>query len=93
MICEKEHRYDPQYNDLPVEQGGEGRHRCAGCAYKRGNRKAYKLTSLIYISTGNYKFCGYIICGLNIQLISFCLNFFSHFTPSINAYFSHADNN
>lgn len=23
MICEKEHRYDPQYNDLPVEQGGE----------------------------------------------------------------------
>ena len=36
MICEKEHRYDQQYNDLPDDQGGAGRHRCAGCAYERG---------------------------------------------------------
>ncbi len=42
MICEKEHRYDPQYNDLPVEQGGEGRHRCAGCAYKRGYKDSFE---------------------------------------------------
>ncbi len=42
MICEKEHRYDPQYNDLPVVQGGEGRHRCAGCAYERGYEDGLK---------------------------------------------------
>ena len=31
MACEKQHRYDPQYNNLPVDQGGAGRHRCALC--------------------------------------------------------------
>lgn len=25
MACEKQHRYDPQYNNLPVDQGGAGR--------------------------------------------------------------------
>ena len=33
MACTKQHRYDPQYNNLPIDQGGAGRHRCAGCAY------------------------------------------------------------
>ena len=42
MICKKEHRYNPQYNDLPVDQGGEGRHRCAGCAYERGYEDGLK---------------------------------------------------
>ena len=23
MACEKQHRYDPQYNNLPVDQGGD----------------------------------------------------------------------
>lgn len=23
MACEKQHRYDPQYNNLPVDQGGQ----------------------------------------------------------------------
>lgn len=32
MACTKRHRYDPQYNNLPVDQVGAGRHRCAGCA-------------------------------------------------------------
>ena len=36
MICQKNHRYDPQHNDLPIDQGGAGRHRCAGCAYEKG---------------------------------------------------------
>lgn len=36
MACEKQYRYDPQYNNLPVDQGGAGRHRCAGCAYESG---------------------------------------------------------
>ena len=25
------------YNNLPVDQGGAGRHRCAGSAYERGD--------------------------------------------------------
>lgn len=36
MTCEKNHRYDPEYNNLPVDQGGAGRHRCAACAYEKG---------------------------------------------------------
>ena len=36
MAFTKQHRYDPQYNDLPIDQGGAGRHRCAGCAYEKG---------------------------------------------------------
>ena len=27
MICQKKHRYDPQHNNLPEDQGGYGRHR------------------------------------------------------------------
>lgn len=34
MTCTKQHRYDPQYSNLPDDQGG--RHRCAGCAYEKG---------------------------------------------------------
>ena len=36
MACTKEHRYDIRFNDLPEDQGGAGRHRCAGCSYDRG---------------------------------------------------------
>lgn len=36
MACKKEHRYDLQFNNLPDDQGGAGRHRCAGCAYDKG---------------------------------------------------------
>ena len=36
MTCEDSHRYDPKFNSLPEDQGGAGRHRCAGCAYERG---------------------------------------------------------
>lgn len=36
MICKKEHRYDSLFESLPEDQGGAGRHRCAGCAYERG---------------------------------------------------------
>jgi hypothetical protein len=36
MICNKDHRYLQIYNGLPFDQGGDGRHRCAGCAYERG---------------------------------------------------------
>lgn len=35
-ICDKEHRYADILSDLPLDQGGEGRHLCAGCAYEAG---------------------------------------------------------
>jgi len=36
MRCKKEHRYESLFINLPDDQGGAGRHRCAGCAYERG---------------------------------------------------------
>lgn len=36
LQCAKSHRYAAQFENLPVDQGGSGRHRCAGCAYDRG---------------------------------------------------------
>lgn len=36
MICNKEHRYAIEFDDLPEDQEGSGRHRCAGCAYEKG---------------------------------------------------------
>ncbi len=35
-ICDKEHRHDPMFESLPDDQGGDGRHHCAGCAYEKG---------------------------------------------------------
>lgn len=41
MICNKPHRYDARFENLPEDQGGAGRHRCAyEKGYKDGlNRK------------------------------------------------------
>lgn len=36
MECQNEHRHNPIFQDLPHDQGGFGRHKCAGCAYERG---------------------------------------------------------
>ena len=36
MICNKDHRYGSIFRNLPEDQGGAGRHRCAGCAYEKG---------------------------------------------------------
>ena len=35
-ICNETHRYDQVLSNLPDDQGGRGRHKCAGCAYQRG---------------------------------------------------------
>jgi hypothetical protein len=35
-ICQKDHRHLPKFYELPRDQGGKGRHACAGCAYDRG---------------------------------------------------------
>ena len=37
--CKSKHRYDQKFSSLPNNQGSEGRHRCAGCAFEEG----YKL--------------------------------------------------
>lgn len=34
--CDLDHRYEALFKQLPWDQGGHGRHRCAGCAYERG---------------------------------------------------------
>ena len=40
MICQKQHRYNPDFESLPNDQSHfNGRHKCAGCAYEHG----YKL--------------------------------------------------
>ena len=36
MICNENHRYNPSLEDLPDDQSGSGRHKCAGCAYELG---------------------------------------------------------
>lgn len=36
MACKQKHRYDSRFENLPDDQGGTGRHRCAGCAYEKG---------------------------------------------------------
>ena len=38
MICNKKHRYLPEYSDLPYAQDDQygDRHICAGCAYEEG---------------------------------------------------------
>lgn len=36
MVCTQEHRYDERFERLPDNQGGFGRHLCAGCAYEAG---------------------------------------------------------
>ncbi len=36
MECRDDHRYNQIFDTLPHDQGGYGRHKCAGCAYNRG---------------------------------------------------------
>lgn len=36
MSCQKDHRYKQMFLQLPEDQGGYGRHKCAGCAYEAG---------------------------------------------------------
>lgn len=37
MACSKDHTKIQDYmKDLPIDQGGVGRHKCAACAFERG---------------------------------------------------------
>lgn len=45
MPCQLPHRYDASFENLPDDQGGNGRHKCAGCAYDRGYQAGKNLQS------------------------------------------------
>lgn len=34
--CKLAHRYENTFASLPYDQGGDGRHKCSGCAYQKG---------------------------------------------------------
>ncbi|EOH1011394.1 TPA: hypothetical protein MIP48_22045 [Klebsiella pneumoniae] len=42
--CKKPHRYNILFDSLPDDQGGEGRHKCCGCAYEQGYRAGFART-------------------------------------------------
>ena len=62
-ICDKDHRHSPQFQTLPEDQGQEGRHRCAGCAYEEGLKKGespsphleFDFTTLPYSQAGTVR--------------------------------------
>ena len=52
-ICFKDHRNDERFIDLPIDQGGVGRHKCAGCAYELGFKDGKDRKEHIYIDLEN----------------------------------------
>lgn len=50
MICKHAHRHDPRFEALPDDQGGDGRHKCAACAYERGYRDGLARKEVLYLS-------------------------------------------
>jgi hypothetical protein len=38
-VCQKDHRHDDIFVQLSDDQSGDGRHKCAGCAYEEGRRQ------------------------------------------------------
>ena len=50
MTCQKEHRYEPEFEALPHDQSKfNGRHKCAGCAYDAGYSLGHSKESSINI--------------------------------------------
>ena len=47
--CQNAHRYNSMFDELPTDQGGSGRHKCAGCAYERGRNEGLKLNEKLDI--------------------------------------------
>lgn len=48
--CQKAHRYDPDFSKLPDDQGGSGRHKCAGCAYDRGYEAGLERREVLHLN-------------------------------------------
>ncbi|WP_404812255.1 hypothetical protein ACIRNY_00300 [Capnocytophaga canimorsus] len=48
MACKKDHsKNQDKMLDLPIDQGGKGRHKCAACAYEQGFEDGYNLVEKI----------------------------------------------
>lgn len=52
MACRENHQNIKELMELlPIDQGGVGRHKCAGCAYEAGYRAGYNLNGSLCIDT------------------------------------------
>jgi len=49
MLCKDGHRNEKKLAKLPIDQGGNGRHKCAGCAYDVGLQDGLQRKERIYI--------------------------------------------
>lgn len=50
MACNRDHSsLAAIMNDLPTDQGGVGRHKCAACAYEAGYNAGYELNGSLCI--------------------------------------------
>lgn len=56
LTCSKIHRNDNRFIDLPIDQGGSGRHKCSGCAYELGFEDGKKRKENIFIDLDNLPF-------------------------------------
>jgi hypothetical protein len=51
MACEKDHsNIQAIMENMPKDQGGKGRHKCAACAYELGFKAGYHLDEQINLS-------------------------------------------
>lgn len=48
-ICKQAHRYNSIFINLPYDQGGEGRHKCCGCAYDQGYCAGLARTGQVWV--------------------------------------------
>jgi hypothetical protein len=46
--CELDHRYEELFEELPYDQGGNGRHKCAACAYQQGYDAGFGLQQMTF---------------------------------------------
>jgi hypothetical protein len=51
-ICKQAHRYNSIFISLPHDQGGDGRHKCCGCAYDQGYRAGLARTGQPWVDFG-----------------------------------------
>lgn len=48
--CTRSHRYSKDFELLPHDQGGKGRHKCAGCAYEKGFQDGLEMKETIKLN-------------------------------------------
>jgi hypothetical protein len=53
--CQKPHRDSPEFESLPTDQGGKGRHKCAGCAYDAGLGSGLNLEESVELKLDNLR--------------------------------------